>query len=364
MTCVEWVGSGSSEHESGLRSLGRTVARRVSWRSATHWVLLGAAVGYLAWRVPDLARDFAGAATHVGHPQWVWLGAAVVSGVAALVAYGELHRRLLLVGGQRLPGTTVQAISFAENAISTTVPVVGGAGSLGYAIDELRRRGVDTAVAAWSVLMAGVITTVTLLVVGSFGLAWAGWIPVPVAVLAAALVALGTTTLWLLLTHPEAPHRLLHGWTGADSAVRRLAEQVAALRPGPARWTGLIGVALASWLLDVLTLVASAAATGTRVQLGALVAGFLVVQASIALQVLPGGAGLAEAGLLGVLVGAGVPPAAAAATALTYRLISWLGLSVVGWAAYAGLHHTPHRRTAVPATAGTTGQRPTVVLPC
>lgn len=347
MTCVDCIDGVPGRSVSGPASAGHAVARRISWRSATHWVLLGAAVGYLAWRVPDLAHDFAAAATHVGHPQWLWLGAAVASGVAALVAYGELHRRLLLVGGQRLPATTVQAISFAENAISTTVPVVGGAGSLGYAIDELRRRGVDTAVAAWSVLMAGVITTVTLLVAGAFGLAWAGWLPLPVAVLAAAAVAFGTTALWLLLTHPDTPHRLLGGWTRADSAVRRLAEQVAALRPGAGGWTGLIGIALASWLLDVLTLVASAAATGTHVQPGVLVGGFLVVQASIALQVLPGGAGLAEAGLLGVLVGAGVPPAGAAATALTYRLISWLGLSVIGWLAYAGLHHT------VPRQAGT-----------
>jgi hypothetical protein len=107
----------------------------------------------------------------------------------------------------------------------------------------------------------------------------------------------------------------------------------------------VIAVAILSWFLDFLTLAASATATGTRVPWTVLVVGFLVVQGSIALQILPGGAGLAEAGLLGVLIGAGVAATPAAALVLVYRLISWLGLSVAGWVVYALAPHTGRSRS-------------------
>jgi putative heme transporter len=77
------------------------------------------------------------------------------------------------------------------------------------------------------------------------------------------------------------------------------------------------------------------------------VSGFLVVQTSIALQVLPGGAGLAEVGLLGVLVASGMSGGSAAAIVLIYRGTSWLLPSLLGWIAFAIEHHllrpVPHR---------------------
>jgi putative heme transporter len=72
--------------------------------------------------------------------RWGWLVVAGLSGAGALAVYGELHRQLLLGGGVRLPVATVQGITFAQNAVSTTVPVAGGASALGLAINQLRRR--------------------------------------------------------------------------------------------------------------------------------------------------------------------------------------------------------------------------------
>ena len=76
-----------------------------------------------------------------------------------------------------------------------------------------------------------------------------------------------------------------------------------------------------------------------RVPWASVVEGFLVVQASIALQVLPGGAGLAEVGLAGV-VASGSPTGAAAVVVLVYRSVSWLLPSVLGWIVYALQIHT------------------------
>ncbi len=328
----------------------RSTPSRPNWRVVVHWIVVTGALGCLAWRMPGLVSQFARA----GSVHWAALGPAVLCAVAALAAYGELHRRLLMVGGVRLPMRTVQEITFAQNAISATVPVVGGAGAIGYGINQLRRRGVRPALAAWVVLVAGVLSSVVLLVLGALGLAWAGRIPVVVALSAAVLVTVGVAGCWLLLTHPEALRRGLRWvpragrrtpglcedckrtWADrADQVARGLAAQVAALRPGGAQWAGLVVVASVSWAFDFLTLVASARTTDTRIALPALAVGFLVVQASIAVQILPGGAGLAEAGLLSILVGSGVAAAPAAATVVVYRVISWLGLSVVGWIVYA-----------------------------
>jgi uncharacterized protein (TIRG00374 family) len=331
----------------------RTIATTTHWRTVLHWLVVAAALGYLAWRVPGMVTQFSHATIH-----WTSLTAAILTGIAALAAYGELHRQLLLVGGVRLRVRTIQEITFAQNAVAVTVPVVGGAGALGYAMSQLRRRGVDSALAAWTVLLAGVISSVILLVLGALGLAWAGRIPVLVAISAAAIVSFGVTGCWLLLTHPAALERGLHllprlghrtpglcedckrTWADrADQVARRLATQVAALRPSGARWTLLIAVGLLSWAFDFLTLVASAKATDAHIPVDVLAVGFVVVQASIALQILPGGAGLAEAGLLSILLGSGVAAAPAAATVLIYRVISWLGLSVVGWVVYAMQPH-------------------------
>ncbi|MEV4599721.1 lysylphosphatidylglycerol synthase transmembrane domain-containing protein [Amycolatopsis sp. NPDC049253] len=363
MTSLEMAdtASGAVEHRPRAR-------RRLPWRPVLHWTVVVAALGYLVWRVPELATEF----SQLDHVQWGWVAGAGLAGLTALAVYGELHRQLLMVGGARVPASAVQGITFAQNAVSTTVPVVGGAGSIAYAINQLRRRGVDSALSAWAVLLAGVITTVLLIVLGFLGLAWAGRVPLRLAVPAAIVVAVGSAGVWALLTHPAVLRRGLTSllrvfgrtpgtcttcrktWLEkADAAALQLSERVARLRPGGARWSALLVLALASWGFDFFALIASAEGTGTHIRWDVLAVGFLVVQASIALQILPGGAGLAEAGLLGVLVAAGVPAAPAAATVLIYRAISWAGLSLVGWVVYAlQPHATPahgHEPTAAAA---------------
>lgn len=365
MASVEWTRAQHGTPAGRVRGAGQAATRRAGGgqrvRTVAHWIVVGGALGYLAWSVPGMVAEVAGAGARVDHVQWMQLTAAALCGVGAVVAYGELTRQLLVVGGVRVPVTTMQGINFAQNAVSATVPVVGGPGSFGYAINQLRRRGVDSAVAAWAVLMTAMITTVTLLVLTCLGLAWTGRVPPLVAVPAAVVVALGAAGVWLLLTHPTVLRRGLplvlrlgHRTPGvcdgcrrtwadrADSVARRVSDQVASLRPSGPRWMVLIGVALAGWALDFLTLVASAAATDVQVSVTVLVLGFLVVQGAIALQILPGGAGLADAGLLGILLASGVPAASAAVTVLIYRIISWLGPSVVGWVVYAlQPHGTP-----------------------
>ncbi|WP_433559561.1 lysylphosphatidylglycerol synthase transmembrane domain-containing protein [Pseudonocardia xinjiangensis] len=358
------------------------------WRSAVHWGVVSVAVGYLAWLVPGLAGQVVQATGPLEHLRWEWLAVSVLCGVSALVLYGELHRQLLLVGGARLPVATVQGINFVENAVSTTVPVVGGAGGIVYAIDQLRRRRVDSALASWSVLVAGIVATLSLLVLGAVGLGLAGRVPLTLAVSLAVLIALGAAGVWKLLTHPAVLRRGLRlpvvlsrwvpgvcptcrrTWTErADEVSGRLSARIALLRPSAVRWLGLITLAALTWVLDYLALASSVAAVGSPVPWGALLVGFLLVQGSIALQIFPGGVGLAETSLLTLLLASDVAAAPAAASVLIYRSITWLGLSLVGWAVYAlwihtaplHLHRHPPELTSArpPARAGraASGQR-------
>ncbi|GAA1831100.1 hypothetical protein GCM10009836_06320 [Pseudonocardia ailaonensis] len=345
----------------------RTGMRAVlSWplrhgKSLLHWVLVLAALGYIGWQLPDMigAVREAGPVLAAMDPGWIAL--AVVLAVVALVAYGEMHRMLLAIGGSPVPARTVQAITFAENAISNTVPVVGGAGALAYSLTRLRSRGVDGARASWAVFLPGVLSTVVLIVGGVLIVGAAGWFPIWLAVVAAAAVALGAMGFWSVLTHAAVLRRILlvavhvgrrvpglcrpcRGSWAADpeGMATSLAARIGILRPSPLQWVALVGVALVSWAGDYIALHAVGEAMGLSVPWTALALGFLAVQLSIALQVLPGGAGLAETGLLGVLLAAGAPPAPAAATVLMYRLITWLGLSVAGWIVYAAqVHLTP-----------------------
>jgi putative heme transporter len=259
--------------------------------------------------------------------------------------------------------------------VSNTVPVVGGAAALGYAITRFRRWGTDPALASWAVLLAGVLTTLWLLVLGAVGLALSGKLPWALAGVVVVAIVVGGPAAWLVLTHPIVLGRLLHpavrlaahlphpcsecrtGWaSNVEAAVDRVTARVALLRPSAPRWLLLLGVALGTWALDFAGLAASAAAVLPSVPWAGLVAGFLLVQASIALQVLPGGAGLAEVGLLGALGAAGVDLGAAAAVVLIYRAASWLLPSALGWCIYAVQIHITrplphlHRHTRLPAT--------------
>ena len=331
----------------------------MDWRLVAHWLVVVAAVGYLAWVAPGLAADAARAVRRLDHLDWGWVAVAVLCGVAALVLYAELHRQLLLVGGARVSVAAVQSINFVENAVSVTVPVVGGVGAIAYAIDQLRRRGVDAALASWSVLAAGVISTVTLLVLGAVGLGVTGRIPLVLGLAVAVLITLGCVGMWKVVSHPDVLRRVLRRLVGlgrwvpglcgscrfawaarAEEVSCRLATRIAVLRPSAGRWVVVIVLAALPWVLDFCCLTASMVAVAAVVPWGALLVGFLLVQLSVALQIFPGGAGLAETSLLALLLASGVEAGPAAASVLIYRSITWLGMALVGWALYALSIHT------------------------
>lgn len=89
------------------------------------------------------------------------------------------------------------------------------------------------------------------------------------------------------------------------------------------------GWAAANWLLDVAVLVVLAVTVGQGVPLSAILISYVVAQLAAAVPLTPGGVGIVETAMVGVLVASGAPGAAATATVLGWRLIShWLPIPV------------------------------------
>ncbi|RRO14096.1 UPF0104 family protein [Saccharopolyspora rhizosphaerae] len=322
-------------------------------RAIVQWTVAVAGLGVLAWQLPALVGEGGRLAGELADLRWGWIGLAVLLGIGALVLYGELHRRLLAAGGARLSVRSVQAINFAENALSTTLPAVGNAAGFVYATYQLRRRHVEVALAAWSLMLAGTVSTIVVILLAVLGAGITGRVPVLVAVLVVLGLLLATWACWravnsapvlrrclrwLVRLGRHLPAFLVGSRTSAvdpDSVSQRVSDRIGLLRPSGGGWVLIIGCAALSWAMDFLSLYASVAAVGHPAPWPALALGFVVVQISIALQLFPGGAGIAEAGLLGVLIASGVPVAPAVAGTLVYRLINWLGLAAIGWVVYA-----------------------------
>lgn len=314
------------------------------------WSVLGIGIGVLAWQLPGLAGEAGRLRSALAGLRWEWISAAVLCGLGSLAAYGELHRRLLLAGDVHVGVRAIQVIHFAENALSTTLPALGDPAGFAYATYKLHQRGVGGVLAAWSTVLSGVVATIVLLLLGVLGLGATGTIPVFMAAAVVAVIAAGSWACWRVVTHAGLLHRSMRGlaklarrvpllgrgaWAAQpDTTARRVSERIRVLRPGWPQWAAVMVVAALSWVLDFLSLAVTAVAVGAPVRWSVLVVGFLVVQASIALQIMPGGAGLAEAGLLGVLVTSGTPAAEAMAVVLVYRGINWVGLAVLGWLVY------------------------------
>jgi uncharacterized membrane protein YbhN (UPF0104 family) len=267
----------------------------------------------------------------------------------------------------------VQAVTFAANAVALTVPVVGGAAAIAYAISRFHRRGADTEMAAWAVLLTGAVATLCLAGMTAVALPATGRLPAALGgVLLVAVLAAGAGG-WALATHPAVLHRVVRAvlhpvahlparcpacrvrrLTTLEQRVDDVAARLARLRPSGRQWLVLAALSCLTYVLDLAALAAASAAVLPAVPWPALVWGYLLVQGSIALQVLPGGAGLAEVGLLGALVAGGASAPAAAGVVLVYRVASWLLPSALGWGLYAAQIHrvrpVPHEHLQ-PATA-------------
>jgi uncharacterized protein (TIRG00374 family) len=330
------------------------------WRAAR--LILG--LGALALGVHLVAAQFAGLTAtgeQLAAARW-WLPVLVlVLEAASLLAYGELILTVLRPSGVPVPRNLVQRCVVAGLALGRALPG-GNAAAMAVSVSALRRSGVPRVVATTGLATSGLLSSVVLagLLPIGVGLTWATGHVGGIAV--SAFAAAGAVLVAAALV-PVAARR-------PDALAARVARVVAAVARGPLRGrispSGVAGVvrrgaegirklardrvtlvvsaawAAANWLLDAGVVVALASTIGRGTPLLPILLAYVIAQLAAAVPLTPGGVGIVETAMIGFLVTAGAPAAAATTTVLGWRLVShWLPILV-------GLVLLPtvnHRRT-------------------
>ena len=318
---------------------------------ALDWVLALVGLGVAVWQLAPRIAEVGDVGASFGQLEWGWVVPAAVLGSGALLAYGELNRQFLAVCDTPVSGATVQAVTIAGNSIALTVPAAGGAVGTVYTVHALAERGVRLGLAAWAIAMAGILTGVVLVVLAPLGFIGVGLLSVPVGVgLSVLLGVLIVGTGVVLLHRPRVRVAIARRVVALARRVPVLRRRVATTSPAQAawrfsdwiarraltrrQWALALTTALATWLLDFLSLAACVAATGQQVPWASVALGYLAVQASIIVNLTPGGTGPAEAGLLAALVAGGVTSGHAAIAVVLYRAVSWIVPAAVGWVVF------------------------------
>jgi uncharacterized protein (TIRG00374 family) len=274
---------------------------------------------------------------------WAALGVVAVLQFASWWCSAELDR-------VALPGATrfvVITTSLASNAISRVVPGAGGALGVGLSYRMWTESGFEVGTAASAVAATTVISLGTLFVLPVVTLAFAligaptprslVWVALGGAVAFVVLFGVGVV---LLFTNP------LLRWGGrlVERAARRLHRDVTAsgieqerdrLRVVlGARWQRALASSVGIWAFDYLSLVAVLVALHTNPQPSVVLLAFTAAKILGMVPLTPGGLGIVEAGLTGMLTLAGIPAPQALLATLAYRIVSyWLALpaGLVAW---------------------------------
>jgi uncharacterized membrane protein YbhN (UPF0104 family) len=266
-------------------------------------------------------------------------------------------------GDEELSHKAAWRITLAGVA-ATRIVTVGGAGGIAVTVIGLRDEGFTTREASerqavdlillYAVFFGLIVVSGVVLAVAEQGHAALTILP---AAMAAACIAL-TVAISLVPAGFERTLRKRWGRLGAAlaSIPAILAEGVrggwALVRRGEPAVLG----ALIWWLLDVAALAACLWAFGGSMNLFELLMAYLVGHIFNILPV-PGGVGPVEGGIIGALVGFGVPAGLALVATLAYQLVSvWLPAVPGAYALWRVRHHHVAAGAGASATSAGTSQ--------
>ena len=298
----------------------------------------------------DQLPDFGAIWSAATHAEPGWLVLVVFAEAASMGAFARLQRRLLRIGGLRISLRRAFAITYAGNALSTTLPA-GPAVSVVYTFRQFRRGGASARLATAVIIAGGVITTTAYTVIGLLALlaepSSRGPALMTLAV-PAGLLAVLAPALW----HPGARTRLAAPFRRPARAImshKRIAPYAAwvleardVLRPRLRDWGALVVLSVLNWVFDILALFAAARAVGIDVEPHAVTLAYFAAQAAGSLlPLLPGGIGAIESSMAASLVAFGATLAPAGAAVGLYRLVSYWAVVAVGWIAWAALQEGP-----------------------
>jgi uncharacterized protein (TIRG00374 family) len=330
-------------------------ARRRLWhrvRPVLAAVILGVGVFGAYERRHEL-----GSAWHlIENARWGWFGVAIAFELISIVAFAGLQRTLLASGGIHVRTRDLVEITLAANAVAVSVPG-GAAFSAKWTYGQLRRRGAETVLAVWTVLMAGALASFALFLVLAVGAFVAGnngpvsslralaaalaLIPVVIGVFVVLLHRSRTVHTWAaglvarLDEHPHG-HPVVH-------AGQEFLERLRTVQPTWRGWLEAFGFASANWLANLGCLVAAILTVHAGVPWRGVLVVFGLTQLAAVLPLTPGGLAVVEGSLTALLVAYGVPAGTAVAATLLYRVVGFWAPVPLGWLLYAVLARRANR---------------------
>lgn len=322
-------------------------------------------LGALALGVHLLLPQLAGLSAtgrQIAKATWYLPIELLVLETASLVAYAGLVGAFLTAAGRPAPRGLLLRIITVGYSLGRALPG-GAAAALAVTIRGLRRVGVDGVTAASVMASSGLLSSAVLaalmvpasVLAGTTGrpgaLVVSAAVVALVVLVAAALVpvvvrrphALADRVDALLAPVLRGPLRTRVNRQSVHAAVVRAGVGIGAVARDRRTLGRCTGWALANWLLDIAVLAILAETVGEGTPVRGLLLAYVVAQLASSIPLTPGGVGFVETAMIGVLVTAGAPAAAATATVLGWRLVShWLPI-------IAGLVLLPSVRGPEPA---------------
>ncbi len=272
---------------------------------------------------------------------WGWLLVAVALQIGSIGVLARQQRRFLDVRGGHYSLPSVVATTYAGNAISLSLPVVGPAAAAVFAYKRFTKIGVEPTIASWALAMSGIYTTVVYAAVTATAAAFtgskagviSGLLSIVLIVIPALILLVGMhheavrrrgriVALWVVRTWCALRHRPSEAM---ETAYVNGIDRIAALRLGGRSALLTTVLTLANVLAKAGCLAAVTLSIYGHVAWAGIVLAWAAGQGLQLLNLTPGGLGVVDAAIGVALVGIGIPASTAIAIVLVYRVISlWL----------------------------------------
>lgn len=279
---------------------------------------------------------------------WLTIVALLGFEACSLVAYGELVYQVLCSMGEHPTRNLVQRTTLAGTSLGKTMPG-GTTTALAMSVNVLRSSGINGSRATAALATSGMLSSFTLALLLPIALLIAilgghsGGIALSAGVAAFAMIGV-LFGLRRAVNHPDGVgafvekglRRIARGPLerridpkAVGHEVAKAVEGVRALLHDRRLLVRALACASANWLFDVAALSAVALTVGKGVPLSGILLAYVIGQLACAIPLTPGGIGVMETAMIGSLVATGSPAAAATATVLGWRLVSyWLPIVV------------------------------------
>jgi uncharacterized membrane protein YbhN (UPF0104 family) len=364
------VARGSADHEAGRRrpAIEGLVEPRSSKGSGHRWprariaaevLALGGLIGFAWFERGTIGRSV----TFVHRADWKWLVVAGSLELGSMMAFARTQRVILRATGVRIRRGPMVATTFAGNAISVSVPLIGPGAGTAFTFSRFRRVADDAASAGWALAISGVISSLVWGVILAAGAAVSGDHAARIGgVLGGAAILLVAIAGAVSLRRPRLRQVTARGVIRLIQLAKRVTgfrlgdpddmincglDQLQAGRMSLSRWTEVVGLSIVNWLANVGCLVAAIHAVGAGVPWTKLLLIYCAGVTASSFNLTPGGLGVVEGVLTAGLVAAGIRSDVAFGSVLIFRLVTFWLVMLVGWTVYVLL-----RRSGGPAPDG------------